>query len=165
MNRNPEPHDVLVAFLLLQRALQRQADAFFAEYGLTDAQFNILNLLATHGGLMDQLELTEKLLVGKSSTSIVLNRMVKARLVERREHVKDRRQSSLRLTAKGHKLWAKVNAKYEKRVREVFGGLPQARSRAFLDDLESIYASLPGDPQVKGARTLGEMVKQLRSNP
>jgi DNA-binding MarR family transcriptional regulator len=164
MHRNPEPHDVLVAFLLLQRALQRQADAFFTEHGLTDAQFNILNLLATHGGFMDQLELTEKLLVGKSSTSIVLNRTVKAGLVERREHSKDRRQSSLKLTTKGDKLWSKVNAKYEQSVREVFGGLPKARRRAFLDDLEAIYASLPGDPQAKGARTLGEIVKHLQSN-
>src|SRR5450759_3485998 len=98
MDRNPRPHDVLVAFLLLHRALQRQADVFFAEHGLTDAQFNILNLLATSGDSMDQLALTEKLLVGKSSTSIVLNRMAKAGLIERREHAKDRRQSVLSIS-------------------------------------------------------------------
>ena len=163
MNRTPEPHDLLVAFLLLQRALQKQADLFFAEYGLSDAQFNILNLLATSGGWMDQLALTEKLLVGKSSISIVLNGMTKAGLVERQENPKDRRQSMLRLPSKGHDLWSKVYSKYEKNVRVVFGGLPKARRRAFLDDLETLYASLSGDSQVKGSGTLKEIVKQLQS--
>jgi DNA-binding MarR family transcriptional regulator len=163
MNRTPEPHDLLVAFLLLQRALQGQADAFFVRYGLTDAQFNILNLLACSGGFMDQVDLAEKLLVGKSSASIVLNRVVKAGLIERREHSKDRRQSSLRLTAKGDKLWSKVYPKYEKSVRDVFGGLPQGRRQAFVDDLETIYASLPGDSQANRALTLRQTVKQLQS--
>jgi DNA-binding MarR family transcriptional regulator len=163
MDRNPEPHDVLVAFLLLHRALQRQADVFFAEHGLTDAQFNILNLLATSGDSMDQLALTEKLLVGKSSTSIVLNRMAKAGLIERREHAKDRRRSVLSISTKGHKLWSKVYPKYEQSVRDVFGGLPKGRRRAFVDDLDALYASLSGDPQVKSSRTLKEIVKQLQS--
>lgn len=154
---------MLVAFLLLQRALQRQADAFFAEFGLTDAQFNILNLLASNGGFMDQIELAEKLLVGKSSASIVLNRVVKGGLIERREHSRDRRQSSLRITSKGSKLWSKVYPKYEQSVRDVFGRLPQARRQAFVDDLEVLYAGLPGDSQVKGTGTLREIVRQLQS--
>ncbi len=43
-------HDLLVSLLTVQNAIQRRADAFFASFGLTDAQFNILNLMAlSHG--------------------------------------------------------------------------------------------------------------------
>jgi DNA-binding MarR family transcriptional regulator len=163
MDRTPEPHDVLVAFLLLHRTLQRQADVFFAEFGLSDAQFNILNLLAANGGSMDQLALAEKLVVGKSSTSIVLNRMAKAGLVERREHHKDRRQSVLSISAKGHRLWSKISPRYEQTVREVFGNLPKGRRRPFVADLETLYASLLGKSQVKAEPILKKIVQKLQS--
>jgi len=142
MKSNHEPHDLLVAFLLVQNALQRRSDVFFQSFGLTDAQFNILNLLAFSEGPIDQLTLTERLLVGKSSISIVLNRMVRDGLVKREEHPKDRRQVVLILTAKGRALWRKVSTRYEKNVREVFGSLPLKRRDSFLDDLEILYGAL-----------------------
>ena len=108
MERKPEPHDLLVALLLVQSLIERRSDAFFQPYGLTGAQFNILNLLAYHDGKMDQAALVDLLLVGKSSISIVLNRMVRENLVKREEHPQDRRQVVLVLTAKGRALWRKI---------------------------------------------------------
>src|ERR1700744_4985478 len=95
MERKSEPHDLLVALLLVQNFMERRSEAFFQPYGLTAAQFNILNLLAYHDGRMDQAALVELLLVGKSSISIVLNRMVRDDLVKREIHPKDRRQMVL----------------------------------------------------------------------
>ena len=86
MDRKSEPHDLLVALLLVQSLLERRSEAFFQPFGLTSAQFNILNLLGYGGGRMDQAQLVDLLLVGKSSISIVLNRMVRAGLVTREEH-------------------------------------------------------------------------------
>src|SRR5277367_493547 len=127
MERKPEPHDLLVAMLLVQNLMERRSDAFFQPHGLTGAQFNILNLLAVHEGRMDQAALVELLLVGKSSISIVLNRMVRDDLIEREEHPKDRRQVVLILTRKGRALWKKISPVYEKEVQEVFGSLPGKR--------------------------------------
>jgi len=52
----------------------------------------------------------ERLLVGKSSVSIVINRMVRNGLVRRQEHAKDRRQTVLFLTRRGRERWAQVTA-------------------------------------------------------
>ena len=153
-------HDLLVALLTVQSALQRRGDALFQAFGLTDAQFNILNLIALAGGPMDQLTLTEHLLVGKSSVSIVLNRMVKAGLIRREEHPRDRRRVVLNLTRKGRELWRKITPRYQQGVREVFRALPRTRRATFLDDLETIYSALlRGGPESDTA-TLRETLRR-----
>ncbi len=142
MERKPEAHDLLVALLDLQSLMERRSEAFFQPFGLTGAQFNILNLLAFHEGRMDQAALVGQLLVGKSSISIVINRMVRDGLITREEHAKDRRQVVLVLTAKGRALWRKVSPRYEAGVNETLGALPALRRRAFLDDLKLLHKSL-----------------------
>jgi DNA-binding MarR family transcriptional regulator len=145
MTQDISEHGLLVALLTLHNAIQRRADQFFQAHGLTDAQFNILNLIANSAGPMDQLVLTESLLVGKSSVSIVLNRMVKADLIRREDHPHDRRRVVLNLTRKGRELWKKVAPQYEQAVRTVFGVVPRKRRVALLDELELLYAELKRD--------------------
>jgi MarR family 2-MHQ and catechol resistance regulon transcriptional repressor len=142
MPRKPEPHDLLVALLLVQSRMERRSEAFFAPLGLTAAQFNILNLLGYQRGRMDQAELVERLLVGKSSVSIVLNRMVRNGWVRRDKHERDRRQVVLALTARGQALWRRISPDYEKSVDRVFGALPASRRSAFVTDLQALHANL-----------------------
>ncbi len=139
MERKLQPHDLLVALLLVQSLLERRSDAFFQPFGLTAAQFNILNLLGYHDGKMEQAELVNLLLVGKSSISIVLNRMVRDSLVQREDHPKDRRQVVLALTNKGRTLWRKISPTYEAGVEKIFGSLPASRRQTFLHDLKTLH--------------------------
>ena len=83
MRKTPEPYELLLAMLLVQNSLERRSEAFFQPFGLTASKFNILNLLSMKNGQMDQSELVDELLVGKSSISIVLNRMVRDNLIKR----------------------------------------------------------------------------------
>jgi len=154
-------HDLLVALLTLHNAIQRRGDAFFQSFGLTDAQFNILNLIGGSAGPMDQYDLTERLLVGKSSVSIVLNRMVKAGLIRREDHPRDRRRVVLILTRKGRDLWRRVAPSYEQGVREIFGALPRKRRESLLADLETLYAAVKRSDGEKPALTLRETLRQL----
>jgi DNA-binding MarR family transcriptional regulator len=151
MERKPEAHDLLVALLDLQSLMERRSEAFFQPFGLTGAQFNILNLLAFHEGRMDQAALVEQLLVGKSSISIVLNRMVRDGLITREEHPRDRRQVVLVSTTKGRALWRKVSPRYLAGVEETMGLLPAARRRPFLDDLKVLHDALLSEDEQKGA--------------
>ena len=153
-------HDLLVVLLTLHNAIQRRGDTFFQDYGLTDAQFNILNLIGLADGPLDQLALTERLLVGKSSVSIVLNRMVKAGLIQRGEHARDRRRVVLSLTRKGRELWRKIAPLYGEGVREIFSALPRKRREAFLDDLEVLYAALKRSAGDSTISTLREVLRQ-----
>jgi DNA-binding MarR family transcriptional regulator len=145
MERKPEPHDLLVAFLLVQSLLERRSDAFFQPFGITAAKFNILNLLARRQGRMDQAALVDLLLVGKSSVSIVINRMVREGLVKREEHPKDRRQTVLVLTNKGRIIWRKISPVYLARVNRIFGTFPVGRARGFLEELKILHDALKDD--------------------
>ena len=69
MESKPEPHDLLVALLLVQSLLERRSEACFQPFGLTGAQFNILNLPAYPDGRMNQSELVELLLVSAKEES------------------------------------------------------------------------------------------------
>ena len=132
MERKSEPHDLLVALLLVQNFMERRSEAFFQPYGLTAAQFNILNLLAYHDGRMDQAALVELLLVGKSSISIVLNRMVRDDLVKREIHPKDRRQVLVRITDKGRELVEGLKRGIVRNLQELFKDLTQEDVEAWL---------------------------------
>lgn len=142
MSRAIEPHDLLVAFLETQIVLDRASENFFQAYGISGAQFNILNLLALNGGAMDQVSLTQRLVVGKSSISIVLRRMVEHGLVAREQHPEDKRQSVLQLAKPGRELWEQVHDVYEETVDRVFGAIPPKQRQALLQNLRAIRAEL-----------------------
>jgi len=133
---------MLLAMLLVQSSLERRSEAFFQPFGLTASKFNILSLLSIKGGKMDQADLVDQLLVGKSSLSIVLNRMVRDKLVMREAHPKDRRQVVLVIARKGSDLWRKIAPVYEANVREIFGQVPSGHRNQFLQDLRKLYEAI-----------------------
>lgn len=131
----PAPHDVLVALLQTHNHIERLGEALFSPLGLTAAQFNILNLLALGGGEMEQANLGAQLLVGRSSLSIVLGRMVRRGLVRRQVHHRDRRQAILVITSKGQTLWEKISPEYEETVRKIFGRISDSRRKQMVAGL------------------------------
>jgi DNA-binding MarR family transcriptional regulator len=142
MPENPEPYELLFAMLRVQSSLERRSEAFFQPFGLTASKFNILNLLSLNQGRMDQAKLVEELLVGKSSISIVLKRMVRDDLVQREAHSTDGRQTVLVITDKGKKLWGSIAPIYETNVEAVFGVIPSGHRKRFLQDLDQLHQAL-----------------------
>ena len=128
--------------LRVQSSLERRSEALFQPFGLTPAKFNILNLLSINQGRMEQLKLVHQLLVGKSSVSIVLNRMVRDNLIEKEAHPKDKRQTVLVITDKGSKLWGQIAPIYEANVKAIFEIIPLSHRRQFLQDLEELRQAL-----------------------
>jgi DNA-binding MarR family transcriptional regulator len=142
MPKNPEPYELLFALLRVQSSLERRSEGFFQPFGLTASKFNILNLLTINQGRMDQAKLVDQLLVGKSSVSIVLKRMVRDNLIQREAHPKDKRQTVLLKTDKGARLWESVAPIYETNVKAVFGVIPPGHRRRFLQDLDKLHQAL-----------------------
>ena len=157
MSKTPAPYELLLALLLVQNSLERRSEAFFQPFGLTASKFNILNLLSMKNGQMDQSELVDQLLVGKSSISIVLNRMVRDNLIRREPHPKDRRQVVLVITKKGHEIWSKVAPDYEANVREVFGKVPPSHRNQFLQDLKKLHEAI-SEQDTQKSSTAGQSV-------
>jgi DNA-binding MarR family transcriptional regulator len=140
--KNPEPYELLFAMLRVQSSLERRSEVFFQPFGLTASKFNILNLLFINQGRMDQAKLVDQLVVGKSSISIVLKRMVRDNLIQREAHPEDKRQTVLVITDKGATLWRTIAPIYETNVKAVFGVIPPSHRRQFLQDLEKLHQAL-----------------------
>jgi DNA-binding MarR family transcriptional regulator len=97
-----------------QRELERRANDVMRPLGLTAAQADALTVIGRAGPLSLK-ELGELLIAEAGHPSRLVDRLVDAGLVERRQGADDRRQIELSLTRKGRRL--------ESRVEEARAGL------------------------------------------
>ena len=133
------------AALELTNAVMATADAFLREsqrlfrpFGLTAAQYNILNVLAPVTNGMSQRELSDYLVVDRSNVTGLLDRMEKAGWVQRADDPADRRIYRVTLTTAGRNLWRKVEPRYHAVVEQVTRGVTAKRMAecvALLDQL------------------------------
>ncbi|WP_336788841.1 MarR family winged helix-turn-helix transcriptional regulator [Paenibacillus sp. MMO-177] len=105
---------------------QRIVDIFQAHREINQAFFQILSKAASKHNLtalqllvlrvlhetpeIRMSELAEKLNVGNSTMSGIVDRMVKAGILERERTEADRRAMTIKLTEKGKELWRETNA-------------------------------------------------------
>lgn len=94
-------------------------------YNLTGPQFAALETLG-HLGPMTIGSLSRKQLVTGGNMTLVIDNLEKESLVERIFDKKDRRSITVKLTAKGEKLFNSIFAKHAKRMDEVMNVLSEA---------------------------------------
>jgi len=110
-------------------------------HDLTPVQLWVLKVLAERPGIRLS-ELAERILLGNSTTSGIIDRMEKAGYVTRERSELDRRSIQLRLTETGEVLWAKTN---EERLSRI-----------------SAILTLPEDDLRQLVRIHGQMVQLLQ---
>ena len=123
--------------------LLRESRGLFKPYGLTDAQFNVINVLATQADGVSQRELSDILVVDRSNITGLIDRMGQAGLVRRETVPGDRRAYSIRITAKGRRLWEKVNPIYEAAVIAAVKPLSVAKVKGAIEALRVFERSAP----------------------
>lgn len=121
----------------LTKTVMRTADTFLREsqrlfrpYGLTGAQYNVLNILSGYPGGISQRELGDMLVVDRSNVTGLLDRLEKAGWVRRDDDPHDRRVYRVSLTASGHAQWKKIHPLYLEAVRQIAAGLSDREIRA-----------------------------------
>ena len=119
--------DLIAAMMATADAFTRESHRFFRPYGLTGAQYNVLNVLEDREGGMSQRELSDVLVVDRSNVTGLLDRMEKAGWVVRADDPHDRRVYRVSLTPAGRKLWGKVHPRYLSSVSEVTRGWSAAQ--------------------------------------
>lgn len=140
-------------FALINRVLAtsgvllRESGRFFRPLGLTEAQFNVLNVLAGASEGMSQRELSDVLVVDRSNVTTLLDRMEKAGWVRREDDPRDRRVYRVSLTPAGRKQQARVMPLYLAAVDQVVAGLPAAGMKITLAMLAALE---------KGAKAWGQ---------
>lgn len=133
-------HECVVQTLRAANALWRASRRLFRPFGLSDAHFNVLNVLGLHAQGMSQRELSDVFVVDRSNMTLLLDQMEKRAWVQRRDEPGDRRAYRVRLTRTGRALWQKVLPSYCAAVREVVGELPTTRAKEMLAALKRIEA-------------------------
>lgn len=139
------PHEALLNVYYTASCLKKKADQFFAPFGLTDVQFNLMMLVKHQSGDEDglnQAQLSAMMLVNRANITSLVDRMEKAGLVERTDSPTDRRYNIVKLTAKGRKLLDEVEPLYAKEVRKVMAALKDPDQKKLTAMLEKVRAEL-----------------------
>ena len=138
-------HRALLNIYYTASCLKKFADVFFKPLGLTDVQFNVLMLLGYQSGPkggLSQAQLSDMMLVNRANITTLIDRMEKADLVVRTAAAKDRRYNIVKMTAKGKKLFARVEPLYAKQINKIIAALKEAEQKRLIRTLEKIRPTL-----------------------
>ena len=141
IGRPMEPgQEIMLAILLTREHLARLSDErLFKPAQITDQQFNLLRIL--RGGPPEGYlirELRSRMISQSADVPRLVERMVRAGLVERREDPSDRRGSLVRLTPEGEALEARLAPVHTELCRLVAGILEDWESKALLGLLQQL---------------------------
>jgi DNA-binding MarR family transcriptional regulator len=132
-------HEALLGIVRTASLILKLSDRFFSDFGVTDAQFNILMLLKYNGGRkVSQQDLSARLVVNKSNIVGLIDRLEKAGAVIRQSDPDDRRSNLIALTTKGRKLMDKVVAEYFARIDEVMSTLTTQEKESLAASLDNV---------------------------
>lgn len=116
----------VVAIVRGYGALQRHMEPYFAGFGITPQQFQILTIL---NRLKDQRptqrRLGRELYVSFPNVTVMLGRLEEAGLVERRTNPEDRRENFVELTAQGRTLLRRIWKAHQEQLDRVMAGLTE----------------------------------------
>ena len=137
-------HEALLNIYYTGDLLRKKARDFFMEFGITDVQFNLLELLYYQGGErgLSQADLSRMLLVNRSNITSLIDRMERGKLVVRTDIPEDRRYYAIKLTAKGKKIVENVEDAYMEEVKSVMKPLNKGEMKTLITFLERIRENL-----------------------
>lgn len=132
---------LVTAVLATADAFLRESERIFRPFGLTGAQYNVLNVLIYRPEGMSQRELGDVLVVDRSNVTGLIDRMTKAGWVKRADDPADRRVYRVSLTAAGKRIHARVNPAYLAVVAQVTRGLSADKVEASTEILHELEAN------------------------
>lgn len=136
------------AILRIMGLLRHVMDPYFAQHGLTGAQFGILKALerAEKQGekALRVKDLAGWLLVRPPSISGLVTRLEWMGLLKRVASPVDQRSIHVKLTAKGRSMSRKMSAGHEAWVQQVMGGLSTAEQRKLKQLLTKLGDKIAG---------------------
>jgi len=138
-------HETLLNIYYTGSQVKKRAREFFADYGITDVQFNLLELLfyqAEESEGLTQADLSRMMLVNRANITSLVDRMERDNLVVRASVPGDRRYNAVRLTAHGKKVLQDVEKKYRDEVNKIMSVLNDEELDALRQMLERIRDKL-----------------------
>lgn len=141
--KNDNGYECVIQILQTSNVLWRESRRFFRPFGITEAQFNVINLLGKNGG-MSQRELSDLLVVDRSNVTLLLDRMEKQGLVLREDVPGDRRAYKIVLTKSSEQLWKKILPHYQKAIETVTENLSEKDLKIAISVLQKVEQQAGG---------------------
>jgi DNA-binding MarR family transcriptional regulator len=137
--------EAVVSIVYTSNFIRKVYSALLRRYGLTDVQFNVLQLLefdADSDGLLTQAQLRSMLVVNSTNLSSLLARMEKRDLIERIPLSHNRGPYALRRTPKGIEIHERAKRDFYAALKEDTRVFTESESDALMRLLERLRACL-----------------------
>ncbi|BCG57244.1 MarR family winged helix-turn-helix transcriptional regulator [Paenibacillus sp. URB8-2] len=115
MDHREQLDEIVSSFRRISHSFQQLLWKDAEQFGITPAQLMVLRKLSLCSE-MSVTELAERMYLGNSSVSGLVERMVKAGLITRKRAEDDRRIFRLALTEKGKEIWEKSEVELRKHL-------------------------------------------------
>jgi DNA-binding MarR family transcriptional regulator len=136
---NPSPrYRALIQLLRTAEDLWNASRVFFARWDLSPSQFNLLNLLYDQPGGLSQTDLSRLLIMHRSNTTGLVDRLEHRGLVRRQDHPGDRRAYRVVLTPAGTQLLDLIYPHYYAAAERVWAETPESRVEQLLGELKDL---------------------------
>ncbi|GGI39481.1 MarR family winged helix-turn-helix transcriptional regulator [Mammaliicoccus stepanovicii] len=139
MNRTEESLKALVGIKRTNDTLDRIVKQDMKNYGLNITEFAVMELLF-HKGDQPIQKVKERILVASSSTTYVIDQLVKKAYVTRRQDTTDKRITYAVLTDKGYKLMEDIFPQHEQTIEQAFSTLEDEELSILRTALKKISA-------------------------
>ncbi len=126
-------HEALMNVWWTGTLLKRASRRFFQDKPFTEAEFNLLIVLRHSPRALSQQELSDRLLVDKSNVTALIDRLVKAGLIQRNPVPKDRRRYDITLTDEGIRRIDEIDPTYHEMVQRAMSGLDDDEYRSLIE--------------------------------
>lgn len=113
---NTVRHEALLNIVRTADIIEKLGSAFFSQFGITGAQYNLLIVLKLQARSLTQVEIGERLIASRANVTALVDRLEKKNYVRRVKVEKDRRIYHVELTPQGRDALEKSETAY---VREV----------------------------------------------
>lgn len=139
----PEDARHRIAWLTLVRcfsSIESVLMRHFAQaYSSSLPRYDVLTALALHRGGLTMGELAAMLEVTKGNITGVVRRLKAEKLVLKSTSAKDRRVQSVRISAKGLRLWDAMHADYDRMISALLAGQSEAQMTSLVAALRQTH--------------------------
>lgn len=160
-NASETPELAFRAFIRAFGLVRSQMDSYFAQFGISGAQWGILRQLHRAEGEgkpgLNLTELVERQLLRPPSITSVVNRLVRLGLVARRIASWDQRVREISLTAAGRRLVTRVLEVHPRQIRRMlacFDEADQQQLHRLMDQFVKYVSTLDAGTATAGKRPI-----------
>lgn len=139
MDRTEESLKALVGIKRTNDTLDRIVKQDMKNYGLNITEFAVMELLY-HKGDQPIQKVKQRILIASSSTTYVIDQLVKKAYVTRRQDTEDKRITYAVLTEKGHALMEQIFPQHAETIEKAFSILDDEELAIFRRALKKVSA-------------------------